>query len=222
MSLRDIRRHVGQLAIVGFNGHAVPDEVRDRWPASSISAASSSSPATSTTPEQVADLSRESQELAAEIPLWVSVDQEGRTGRAAEAAVHRVAADGDARARRRARRREARGTVREGAGRRAPCRRHFARLHARPRRPDEPEEPGDRRSRRWPSAPTTSRGSARRSSAPCRGPGSPPAASIFPATAIPASTRTSRCRCSITRPIVSMRWSSCRSRRRSPPASRRS
>src|SRR5687767_7418187 len=29
------------------------------------------------TPEQVADLSRESQELAAEIPLWVSVDQEG-------------------------------------------------------------------------------------------------------------------------------------------------
>ena len=29
------------------------------------------------TPEQVADLSRESQELAGEIPLWVSVDQEG-------------------------------------------------------------------------------------------------------------------------------------------------
>src|SRR5258708_28018732 len=27
MSLRDIRRHVGQLAIVGFNGHTVPDEV---------------------------------------------------------------------------------------------------------------------------------------------------------------------------------------------------
>ena len=28
MSLRDIRRSVGQLAIVGFNGHAVPDDVR--------------------------------------------------------------------------------------------------------------------------------------------------------------------------------------------------
>ena len=28
MSVRDIRRQVGQLAIVGFNGHVVPEEVR--------------------------------------------------------------------------------------------------------------------------------------------------------------------------------------------------
>jgi len=28
MSLRDIRRHVGQLAIIGFDGHTVTDDVR--------------------------------------------------------------------------------------------------------------------------------------------------------------------------------------------------
>ena len=28
MSLRDLRRHVGQLAIVGFDGHDIPAEVR--------------------------------------------------------------------------------------------------------------------------------------------------------------------------------------------------
>src|SRR5829696_5078453 len=76
MSLRDIRRHIGQLAIVGFNGHAIPADVRALarefdlggviFFARNVEA-----------PEQVADLSRESQELAGEIPLWVSVDQEG-------------------------------------------------------------------------------------------------------------------------------------------------
>src|SRR5215217_3051368 len=76
MSLRDLRRHVGQLAIVGFNGHDVPPEIRSLarefdlggvvFFARNVDA-----------PEQVADLSRESQELAREIPLWVSVDQEG-------------------------------------------------------------------------------------------------------------------------------------------------
>ncbi len=76
MSLRDLRRHVGQLAIVGFDGHTVPPEVRSLarefdlggviFFARNVEA-----------PEQVADLSRESQSLAREIPLWVSVDQEG-------------------------------------------------------------------------------------------------------------------------------------------------
>ena len=28
MSLRDLRRHVGQLAIVGFSGHAVPADLK--------------------------------------------------------------------------------------------------------------------------------------------------------------------------------------------------
>ena len=76
MSSRDIRRQIGQLAIVGFTGHSVPAEIRTLarefdlggviFFARNVEA-----------PEQVADLSRESQELAREIPLWVSVDQEG-------------------------------------------------------------------------------------------------------------------------------------------------
>jgi beta-N-acetylhexosaminidase len=76
MSMRDLRRHVGQLAIVGFKGYAVPPEVRTLarefdlggviFFARNVEA-----------PEQVAELSRESQALAREIPLWVSVDQEG-------------------------------------------------------------------------------------------------------------------------------------------------
>ena len=76
MSLRELRRHVGQLAIIGFNGVQVPAEVRSLarefdlggviFFARNVEA-----------PEQVADLSRESQTLAGETPLWVSVDQEG-------------------------------------------------------------------------------------------------------------------------------------------------
>jgi beta-N-acetylhexosaminidase len=76
MSLRELRRHVGQLAIVGFNGVEVPAEVRSLarefdlggviFFARNVEA-----------PEQVADLSRQSQSLARETPLWVSVDQEG-------------------------------------------------------------------------------------------------------------------------------------------------
>jgi beta-N-acetylhexosaminidase len=76
MSLRDLRRHVGQLAIVGFKGLEVPVEVRSLarefdlggviFFARNVEA-----------PEQVADLSRESQALAGETPLWISVDQEG-------------------------------------------------------------------------------------------------------------------------------------------------
>jgi beta-N-acetylhexosaminidase len=76
MSLRDLRRHVGQLAIVGFNGYDLPADVRSLarefdlggviFFARNVQA-----------PEQVADLSRQSQALASEMPLWVSVDQEG-------------------------------------------------------------------------------------------------------------------------------------------------
>jgi beta-N-acetylhexosaminidase len=76
VSLRDIRRHVGQLAIVGFNGHVLPDDVgmlaREFDLGGVIFFARNVAD-----PEQVADLSRESQELADEIPMWVSVDQEG-------------------------------------------------------------------------------------------------------------------------------------------------
>src|SRR6476660_7815800 len=76
MSLRDIRRHVGQLAIVGFDGHTIPDGVRTLAREFDLGGVIFFARNVAT-PEQVADLSRESQELAAEIPLWVSVDQEG-------------------------------------------------------------------------------------------------------------------------------------------------
>ena len=76
LAVREIRRHVGQLAIVGFDGHAIPDDVkslaRDFDLGGVIFFARNVE-----SPEQVADLSRESQALASEIPLWVSVDQEG-------------------------------------------------------------------------------------------------------------------------------------------------
>ncbi len=76
MSLRDIRRHVGQLAIVGFDGHDVPADVRSlarEFDLGGVIVFARNVDA----PEQVADLARQAQALAAEIPLWVSVDQEG-------------------------------------------------------------------------------------------------------------------------------------------------
>ena len=76
MTLRDLRRHVGQLAIVGFEGHAVPAEVRALAREFDLGGVIFFARNVAS-PEQVADLSRESQALAAELPLWVSVDQEG-------------------------------------------------------------------------------------------------------------------------------------------------
>lgn len=76
MSLREIRRHIGQLAIVGFDGHDIPEDVQRLarefdlggviYFARNVDA-----------PEQVAEMSRQAQGLAQELPLWVSVDQEG-------------------------------------------------------------------------------------------------------------------------------------------------
>jgi len=76
MSLREIRRHIGQLAIVGFNGHSIPAEVRTLAKEFDLGGVIFFARNVES-PEQVADLSRQSQALAAEIPLWVSVDQEG-------------------------------------------------------------------------------------------------------------------------------------------------
>ena len=142
-------------------------------------------------PEQVADLSRESQALAPEMPLWVSVDQEGGRVARLKRAVHRVAADDHARPRRR---RGAGRAVCHGARGGAARRRHLARLHAGARRPHQPEEPGDRRSRAGRAR--RRRRAPRRRHHPrrCRPKASPPAASTFPGTATPAPTRISSCR----------------------------
>lgn len=76
MSLRDIRRHVGQLAIVGFDGRDVPAEIRSLAHEFDLGGVIFFA-RNIESPDQVADLSRQSQALASEIPLWVSVDQEG-------------------------------------------------------------------------------------------------------------------------------------------------
>ena len=76
MSLRDISRHIGQLAIAGFAGHSIPSDLRAlarEFDLGGIILFARNVDA----PDQVADVSREAQSLAQELPLWVSVDQEG-------------------------------------------------------------------------------------------------------------------------------------------------
>jgi len=76
MSLRDIRRHVGQLAIAGFAGPAIPPELRSLAREFDLGGVIFFARNVES-PEQVAELSHDAQLLAREIPLWVSVDQEG-------------------------------------------------------------------------------------------------------------------------------------------------
>jgi beta-N-acetylhexosaminidase len=76
MSLRDVRRHAGQLAIAGFAGHAIPADLRllaREFDLGGIVLFARNVDS----PDQVADVARDAQTLAADIPLWVSVDQEG-------------------------------------------------------------------------------------------------------------------------------------------------
>ena len=76
MSLKDIRRHVGQVAIAGFGGRSIPQDLRllaREFDLGGIIFFGRNVEA----PEQVAEMSRHAQELASELPLWVSVDQEG-------------------------------------------------------------------------------------------------------------------------------------------------
>lgn len=76
MTLRDVRNHIGQLAIVGFDGHTAPSSLKALAREFDLAgvilfARNVSSPA------QVADLAREIHSLARDLPLWISVDQEG-------------------------------------------------------------------------------------------------------------------------------------------------
>lgn len=76
MSLRDVRRHAGQLAIAGFAGHTIPADLRllaREFDLGGIILFARNV----AEPDQVAELARDAQSLAGDIPLWVSVDQEG-------------------------------------------------------------------------------------------------------------------------------------------------
>ena len=76
MSLRDLRRTAGQLAIVGFEGKEVPAETRALAREFDLGGVIYFARNVES-PEQVAELSRASRGLARETPLWISVDQEG-------------------------------------------------------------------------------------------------------------------------------------------------
>jgi len=76
VTMRDIRRHVGQLAIAGFAGDSLPQDLRKlarEFDLGGIILFARNV----VSPEQVAEIAREAQTLAGELPLWVSVDQEG-------------------------------------------------------------------------------------------------------------------------------------------------
>ena len=213
-----LRRQIGQLLIAGFDGQQIPVELRSLAREFGLGGVILFA-RNIAEPEQVAELCYEAARLAPDLPLWVSVDQEG--GRVARLKapftewppMATLGRSGDVAAGR---------AVRPRAGRRAEGRRHHARLRAGARHPHQPEEPGHRRSR----AGGEGRGgrAARRapSSGRCRPRASRRAASIFPGTATPAPIRISSCRSSSIRPSGCARSSSCRSGRRSRPASRRS
>ena len=67
---------MGRLAVVGFTGHAVPDELR-RIAATFDLAGVIYFARNIVEPRQVAELSREVAALTRTWPLWISVDQEG-------------------------------------------------------------------------------------------------------------------------------------------------
>lgn len=73
---RDIRRHIGQLAVVGFDGYVVPADlkalVREFDLGGVILFARNVD-----RPDQLTDLAAELASMARGLPFWVSVDQEG-------------------------------------------------------------------------------------------------------------------------------------------------
>ena len=74
--MKDVRRHVGQLAIAGFGGYSIPQDLRllaREFDLGGVVYFARNVEA----PEQVAEMSRDAQSLASELPLWVSTDQEG-------------------------------------------------------------------------------------------------------------------------------------------------
>ena len=76
MSVRDFRKHAGQLAIAGFAGTTIPAELKSLAREFDLGGVIFFARNVES-PEQVAELSRQAAELAGELPLWVSVDQEG-------------------------------------------------------------------------------------------------------------------------------------------------
>src|SRR5580765_6483179 len=76
MSPSALRRQIGQLLIAGFDGHQVPAELRSLAKEFSLGGVILFARNVAD-PEQVAELTFEASRLVSELPLWVSIDQEG-------------------------------------------------------------------------------------------------------------------------------------------------
>jgi beta-N-acetylhexosaminidase len=76
MSPSALRRQVGQLLIAGFGGHQIPSELRSLAKEFSLGGVILFARNVAE-PEQVAELSHEAARLVPDLPLWVSIDQEG-------------------------------------------------------------------------------------------------------------------------------------------------
>jgi beta-N-acetylhexosaminidase len=74
--MKDVRRHAGQLAIAGFAGHSIPQDLRLLAREFDLGGVVYFGRNVEE-PDQVAEMSRDAQALASELPLWVSTDQEG-------------------------------------------------------------------------------------------------------------------------------------------------
>jgi beta-N-acetylhexosaminidase len=76
MSPAALRRQIGQLLVAGFNGHSIPAELRELAREFGLGGVILFA-RNIAEPEQVAELAFEASRLVPDLPLWVSVDQEG-------------------------------------------------------------------------------------------------------------------------------------------------
>src|SRR5580765_8353205 len=76
MSPSALRRQIGQLLIAGFDGHQIPPELRALAREFGLGGVILFARNVAE-PEQVAELAYEASRLVPNLPLWVSIDQEG-------------------------------------------------------------------------------------------------------------------------------------------------
>src|SRR5436190_4685606 len=76
MSPSALRRQIGQLLFAGFNGHQIPPELRSLAKEFSLGGVILFARNVAE-PEQVAELAFDAARLVPDLPLWVSIDQEG-------------------------------------------------------------------------------------------------------------------------------------------------
>src|SRR6478736_1593248 len=76
MSPRALRRQIGQLLIAGFDGHQIPVELKSLAREFGLGGVILFARNVAE-PEQVAEVAYEAAQLVQDVPLWISVDQEG-------------------------------------------------------------------------------------------------------------------------------------------------